>query len=84
MTRSNTARDRRLTAEDVASIIGPADDGLVMAIMDTGADAAELLEAYQRANANEHLGRDLKRPLAGRTAAVYDLLVAEMEPPEEE
>ena len=53
-------------------------------ILANGASAAEVSEAYHWLPADDHLGGDLGKPMTARVAAVYELLKADFEAPEEE
>jgi hypothetical protein len=84
MPNSAAAAERPAKARDVAEIIGPAEERLVLDILATGASAAEVSEAYHWLTADDHLGGDLGKPMTARVAAVYELLKADLEAPEEE
>jgi hypothetical protein len=56
----------------------------VLDILANGASAAEVSEAYHWLPADDHLGGDLGKPMTARVAAVYELLKADFEAPEEE
>jgi hypothetical protein len=64
----------RLTRDDVIAIVGPIDDFRVARIIASGADPAELSEAYCWVNAGSDVGADFHRSLSGRAAAVYEIL----------
>jgi hypothetical protein len=76
--------DRPATARDVTDIIGLAEERLVLDILATRATVAEVSEAYHWLTADDHLGGDLGKPMTARVAAVYELLKADLETPEEE
>ena len=78
------AAERPARARDVAEIIGPAEERLLLDILATGATAAEVSEAYHWLTADDHLGGDLGKPMTARVAAVYELLKADLEAPEDE
>lgn len=71
------------TASDVVEILGRADDDLVMRILATGASAAEVLEAFTWANADDQIGTELERRPRGAAAQVYEILKSEEPEPEE-
>ena len=76
--------DRPASARDVAEIIGAAEERLVLDILATRASAAEISEAYHWLTADDHLGGDLGKPMTARVAAVFELIRADLERPEEE
>ena len=78
------AAERPAKARDVAEIIGPAEERLLLDILATGATAAEVSEAYHWLTADDHLGGDLGKPMTARVAAVCELLKADLEAPEDE
>lgn len=71
------------TAAEVVEILGRADDDLVMRILATGASAAEVLEAFTWANADDQIGTELERRPRGAAAQVYEILKSEEPEPEE-
>ena len=79
-----TSSDRPASARDVAEIIGAAEERLVLDILTTRASAAEVSEAYHWLTADDHLGGDLGKPMTARVGAVYELLKADLETPDEE
>ncbi|MSO64194.1 MAG: hypothetical protein EXQ85_00045 [Alphaproteobacteria bacterium] len=42
-------RSRSLSAKDVAALVGPLDESVILAVLDTGATAAEIAEARRLA-----------------------------------
>jgi len=71
------------TATDIVSILGPVEDVLILEILETGATAAEVLEAVTWANADDQIGTELERGPRGAVIPVYDILKRE-EPEETE
>lgn len=71
------------TAGEVIRIAGPLEDAVIARIIDTGATAAEVLEAYMWLTADDQLGTELKRTRTGRIAQVYDILAAEFQDADE-
>ncbi|ARM91063.1 hypothetical protein RHEC894_PC00028 (plasmid) [Rhizobium sp. CIAT894] len=68
-----------MTSEDVIAILGPVDETLVADVVATGANQAELAEAFAWTNGDEALMSE-RRPLpTGRTALLIDLLVSDEE-----
>jgi hypothetical protein len=84
MPKTALSTDRPATARDVTDVIGTAEERLVLDILATRATAAEVSEAYHWLTADDHLGGDLAKPMTARVAAVYELLKADLETPEEE
>ncbi|WP_026870107.1 hypothetical protein [Inquilinus limosus] len=71
-----------LTAEDVATVLGPVEETLVADIIRTGASREELVQAWAWVSSDEAMIGD-GRPLpSGRVAALVELLAPEEEEPE--
>ena len=73
----------RATAADIARILGPVEDELVVEILETGATAAEVLEAFTWINADDQIGTELERGPRGAVNRVYEILKRD-EPEENE
>jgi len=84
MPKTALSTGRPATARDVTDVIGTAEERLVLDILATRATAAEVSEAYHWLTADDHLGGDLAKPMTARVAAVYELLKADLEAPEDE
>ncbi len=84
MAKHAVSYDRPASARDVTDVIGAAEERLLLDILATGASVAEISEAYHWLTADDHLGGDLGKPMTARIAAVYELLKAELEAPDEE
>jgi hypothetical protein len=84
MAKSAVSPDRPATARDVTDVIGAADERLVLDILATQASVAEISEAYHWLTADDHLGGDLGKQMTARVAAVYDVLKADLEAPDED
>jgi hypothetical protein len=67
----------KLTAQKVRQIVGSVDDMTVARIIDTGANTAELLEAYQWLIADEAFS-DAPRALSGNVRQIYEILETEL------
>jgi len=65
------------TTAEIVAILGRIDDGLLMRILETGASAAEILEAYTWASANDQIGTDLAHRPRGPAAQVLGILERE-------
>ncbi len=63
-----------LTHDEVISIVGPLDDGRVAAIIETGANAEQLTEAFTWLTSDETLGPDPEHRLGATVAQVYEIL----------
>ncbi len=65
------------TLSEIHDIVGDLDAVKLEAILATGATPAELEEALAWAAGETDVMGDLERPLKGRVAAVYDILMTE-------
>lgn len=74
---------KRVTRDDVVSAIGPVDDGIIAAIIGTGATVNELAEAQAWIANDEPLMNDGRPLAAGRVRELIDIL-AELEPDEDD
>ena len=75
---TESERDRPLaTATDVVEILGPMPDARIAAILATGASLEELEEAAAWAAGESDVMGEMRRPVVGPVAAVYDLLTAD-------
>ncbi|MBO0737960.1 MAG: hypothetical protein J2P48_15530 [Alphaproteobacteria bacterium] len=70
-------------ASEVRAIVGPLDDVVIARIVETGASAAEVLEAYTWLMADDQLGTELERTCRGKVAQVYEILEEEAQPADE-
>lgn len=64
----------RLSRQQVIEILGALSDEHVAKIIDTGASVEEVVEARTWLDQDDYLGRELRRPLHGRVAAVFEIL----------
>ena len=71
------------TAGEIVGILGPIDDALMVDILNTGATASEVLEAFTWANADDPIGTETERGPRGAVIRVYEILKRE-EPEESE
>ncbi len=78
-----TSRSTPLSADEIRRIAGPLNDAAIARIDESGATAAELIEAQQWLEADDALATDEMRPLTGRVRMLYELLEAENELAEE-
>lgn len=63
-----------MTREDVIGVLGPVDDELIVTILGTGATREELEEAFGWLNADDVLGRQLRRQPSGKVAELCEIL----------
>lgn len=74
-TETTRRRGRRLTYDDVVTLVGDLDDGKVAEILATGATAREVNEAIAWAEEASDVMGKLGKRLGGRAAQVYDILI---------
>lgn len=69
--------------DDITAILGPVDEALVAQIIQTGASADELAQAWAWLNADEALVNEGRKLPKGRVAELISLLEAARLDPEE-
>ena len=74
---------RPATAGESIQIVGPPDDAVVMRSVTTEATAAEVLEAFTWAVADDQIGTELERAPRGVVARVYEILKQEEPGPDD-
>ena len=74
---------RPAAAAEILEIVGPLEDAVPMRILETEAPAAEVLEAFTWATADDQIGTELERGPRGVVARVYDILKREEPEPDE-
>ena len=74
---------RPATASEIVEICGPLDDGVITRILATGGSAAEVLEGFTWATADDQIGTELRHGRVGAAGAVYEILMQEEPDPEE-
>ena len=74
---------RPATASEIVEICGPLDDGVITRILATGASAAEVLEGFTWATADDQIGTELRHGRVGTAGAVYKILMQKEPDPEE-
>ncbi len=74
---------RPATAAEIVEIVGPLDDAVVMRILETEATAAEVLEAFTWATADDQIGTELEHGPRGAVTRVYEILQLEEPEPDE-
>jgi hypothetical protein len=78
-----TKTARPATADEISEIVGPLEDDVLQQILKEGPTAAEVLEAFTGANADDQLGTELERGPRGAVARVYEILKMEEPEPDE-
>lgn len=68
---------RAATADEIRKIVGPLEDAVLMRIIETGATAAEVLEAFTWTAADDQIGTELERGPRDVVAQVYEILKTE-------
>jgi len=68
-----------LTHDQVTEIVGDIDDVASATIIATGATLEELEEAVAWASGSSRPARELRRPLTGRVAELFEILTTERE-----
>ena len=74
---------RPATASEIVEICGRLDDGVITRILATGASAAEVLEGFTWATADDQIGTELRHGRVGAAGAAYEILMQEEPDPEE-
>ena len=68
---------------EIIDICGPLDDAVVMEILESGATAAEVLEAFTRVNADDQIGTEIERGPRAAVSRVCEILEREQPAPDE-
>jgi hypothetical protein len=79
-----TQTRRPATADEIIEITGPLEDGVLMRIIETGATASDVIEAFAWSVADDEIGAELEHGPRGVVGRVYDILKREEPEPEEE
>lgn len=74
---------RPATRDEIIEIVGALDDDVLLQILATGATAAEVLEAFTWASADDAIGTEIERGPRGTVTRVYEILTPEEEEPDE-
>ena len=64
----------KASAAEIRAIVGDVDEATLLSIQNTGATAAEILEAFMWMNADEELGSELGHSRVGPVGQVYEIL----------
>ncbi|MDP2620786.1 MAG: hypothetical protein Q8P46_11535 [Hyphomicrobiales bacterium] len=83
-TRTDADRRAAATHDDLIHIIGEIDNGTAAAILALGPTVAEVEQAFMWISGEGAVVDRSGHPLAGKTAAIVDILAAEMPEEEEE
>lgn len=67
----------KATASDAVEILGPMPDARIAAILATGATVEQLEEAAAWATGESDVMGDMRRPVSGPVAEVYEILTAD-------
>lgn len=70
----NQGRRNILAREEIERIIGRVSDDVAVRLIATGADAEQLLEAFEWLTGAKTPGEEDERPLSGPVAQAYDVL----------
>lgn len=74
---------RPATASEIVDILGPLDDAVLLQILQSGATAAEVLEAFTWINADDQIGTELEHGPRGAVGRVCEILEREQPKPDE-
>jgi hypothetical protein len=79
----NQGKRTVLRRDEIERIIGQVSDDVAVRLIATGANAEQLLEAFEWLSGAKTPGEEAERPLSGPVAQAYDVLSA-LEPPADE
>ena len=71
------------TAREIIEIVEPLKDVVLLQILEVRPTAAEVVEAFTWANADDQIGTELERGPRGAVTRVYDILKMEEPKPDE-
>jgi hypothetical protein len=71
------------TSSEIVAIVGPLDDAVLLQILELEATAAEVLEAFTWANADDQIGTEIEHGPRGVVARLYEILRLEEPEPDE-
>ncbi len=72
-----TTQDRPATSAEIRDIVGPLDDAVLVEIIETGASASEVLEAFTWLSADDQVATETGRGPRGAVLRVYEILQRE-------
>lgn len=81
---ANKTTARAATRREIIEIAGSLDDEAIADIEGMGATPAEVLEAFTRIDQEDDFAAETFKPLSGRVARVYEILVADRPVDEED
>lgn len=67
------------TADDVQRLFGPVADHTVVEILETGASLSDLEHVAMLLAQEDDVMGDMRRPLTGATARVFDIVMSDVE-----
>lgn len=79
MTHRNQRHERTITRELIAETLDTVSESAAAAILASGATVEEFEEAVAWAMGASDVVGELERPLSGRAAAIYEILMKERE-----
>jgi 3-deoxy-D-manno-octulosonate 8-phosphate phosphatase KdsC-like HAD superfamily phosphatase len=71
------------TMSEIVEIVGPLDDAVLLEILQSGATAAEVLEAFTWVNANDQIGTETEHGPRGAVLRVCEILDQQGPEPDE-
>lgn len=71
------------TMPEIVEIVGPLDDLILLEIQQSGATAAEVLEAFTWVNANDQIGTETEHGPRGAVLRVCEILEREEPEPDQ-
>ena len=71
------------TLSEIAEIVGPLDDAVLLEISGTGATAIEVLEAFTWVNADDQIATESEHGPRGAALRVYEILDREIPEPDQ-
>jgi hypothetical protein len=66
--------EKSATSSDIRTIVGPLDNDIINAILQTGATRAEVLQAFDWLEESHYTLSTLMRPMNERVRRVYEIL----------
>ncbi|HEV2188947.1 MAG TPA: hypothetical protein VGR70_17190 [Stellaceae bacterium] len=71
------------TMSEIVGIVGPLDDSVLLEILQSGATAAEVLEAFTWVNANDQIATETEHGPRGAVLRVCEILERQQPEPDE-
>jgi 3-deoxy-D-manno-octulosonate 8-phosphate phosphatase KdsC-like HAD superfamily phosphatase len=76
-------RIQSATQQEIIDIVGSLDDAVLLEILQSGATAAEVLEAFTWVSANDQIGTETEHGPRGAVLRVCEILLQEEPEPDE-